>query len=450
VSSDVHSGERARPDEALAQARLVADAVLYEGYVLYPYRASAAKNQARWQWGVLAPRAHVEAEGTDRWSSRCEVVVEVPERSGTATTVNATVRFLQVQSRSVEAALGGGFEPVASLVVGEDRWTTWDEAVEHEVPLPAISVDRDASGSRTVPIEAPARSEVELLTAPSGDVVGRIVRERWASRADATITVTGPDGPWPLARVAITVANTTPWAEAGARRDAALRRSLIGVHTVLVAEGGAFVSLLDPPEFATRTVEACVNDGTWPVLVGSEDERQVVLSSPIILYDHPTVAPESVGDFCDAAEIDEMLVLRVLTLTDEEKAEARSTDPRARDIIDRCDDLPPDAMDRLHGAVRQLRLRADRVEAEDPWSDTIPIGGVPVGHGTRVRLRPSHRADAHDLFLAGAVATVEGVFADLDGDHHLAVVLDDDPGADMAQWQGRFLYFHPDEVEVLP
>jgi hypothetical protein len=446
VSSDTHADVAAHLNEALAQARQVADAVLYEGYVLYPYRASSSKNQARWQWGVLAPRAHVEAEATDRWSSRCEVVVEVPE-GGAAVAV--TVRFLQAQARTVEETVDGGFRAVPSIVVDGEHWTTWDEAIEHEVELPAVAVGRTSSGTQVVPIELLASREEEPITGADGHVVGRVVRERWAAHAEATLEVADPDGPWPLARVAVTLANTTDWAEAGARRDEALRRSLIGVHAILVARGGAFVSLLDPPEFARPAVEACTNDGTWPVLVGSEAERRVVLSSPIILYDHPTVAPESIGDFCDATEIDEMLALRVLTLTDEEKAEARGTDPRARDIIDRCDDLPPEVMDRLHGAVRQLRRTADRAEPEDPWSDTIPIAGVAVGRGTRVRLRPSHRADAHDVFLAGAAATVEGVFVDLDGDHHLAVVVDDDPGADVAQWQGRFLYFHPDEIEVL-
>jgi len=42
-------------------ARQVADAVLYEGYLLYPYRASARKNQIRWQWGVLVPLAYAAA-----------------------------------------------------------------------------------------------------------------------------------------------------------------------------------------------------------------------------------------------------------------------------------------------------------------------------------------------------------------------------------------------------
>ena len=78
----------------------------------------------------------------------------------------------------------------------------------------------------------------------------------------------------------------------------------------------------------------------WPVLAGTPGERDVMLSSPIILYDYPALAPESPGPFCDSTEIDELLTLRVMTLTDEEKNEARATDERARAIIDRPD-IPP-------------------------------------------------------------------------------------------------------------
>ena len=196
------------------------------------------------------------------------------------------------------------------------------------------------------------------------------------------------------------------------------------------------------------------------MLVG-EVATDLVLSSPIILYDHPAVAPESVGDFCDATEIDEILALRVLTLTDDEKADARHR-PRAAAIVDRCDDLPPEIWARLHGAVRSLRpaALAHRSHADrrvvgprrgrrvDPWTDTTWIGGQEVGKGTTVRLHPSRRADAQDLFLVGRLATVTGVFRDVDGDEHLAVTLRDDPATEFFAWQGRFLYFHPDEVDV--
>jgi hypothetical protein len=125
--------------------------------------------------------------------------------------------------------------------------------------------------------------------------------------------------------------------------------------------------LLDPPEWAKSAVEVCVNERVWPVLVG-EREHEVVLCSPIILYDHPEISLESPGDLYDALEIDEILSLRTMTLTDEEKRQARATDPRAAAIIDRVDSMPTEMIDRLHGAVRHLRgpKALDPAEAL-PW-----------------------------------------------------------------------------------
>jgi hypothetical protein len=187
-----------------------------------------------------------------------------------------------------------------------------------------------------------------------------------------------------------------------------------------------------------------------------------MLSSPIILYDQPEVAPESPSDLYDATEIDEILALRVLTLTEEEKAEARGTDRRAAAVIDRCEEMTPESWGRLHGAVRPFASTVDSVDdpaadppcaapeqAVDPWSDSLLIGGIAVSKGTAVRLSPSHRSDAQDLFLVGRTAIVAGVFKDVDGTQQLAVTIDDDPAADEFVWQGRFLFFFPDEVEPL-
>ena len=121
--------------------------------------------------------------------------------------------------------------------------------------------------------------------------------------------------------------------------------------------GGRFLSLTDPPEWAAAEAGQCVNTGTWPVLAGPQDCTDLMLSSPVILYDHPEVAAESPADLFDATEIDEILTLRTMALTDAEKREARSTDPRAADLIDRMDDLPPEMLDRLHGAIRYLQAR---------------------------------------------------------------------------------------------
>ena len=95
------------------------------------------------------------------------------------------------------------------------------------------------------------------------------------------------------------------------------------------------------------------------------------LLAPFILYDHPTIAAESPGDLYDATEIDEILTLRTLALTDAEKRAARITDPRAAAIIDRVDAMDAMTMDRLHGAIRYLR-QVTGESPDDPGVDRRP------------------------------------------------------------------------------
>ncbi|MGH9319741.1 MAG: hypothetical protein ACRD21_28560 [Vicinamibacteria bacterium] len=80
-----------------------------------------------------------------------------------------------------------------------------------------------------------------------------------------------------------------------------------------------------------------------------------MLSSPIILYDYPRVAPESPSDLFDASEIDELLTLSILALTDEEKREMSATDPKARRLLERTSSLTPLELRKLHGAFRDRR-----------------------------------------------------------------------------------------------
>ncbi len=438
------------------QAQRVADAVLWEGYVLYPYRASAAKNQVRWQYGVLTPRTYSEADGYERWSMQTECLLEL----GADSRAHVKLRYLQVQARTVEEQVNGGFEPVAELDVGGQLWASWDEAVEHVLDI--TDVDLTGNGVREVGFQLDGGREVEDL-----GPTARVVRERWPVDGIVRLEVEPCDGPYPLVTLRVIVENVTDWRDPDARRDEAMRHSLVAVHTLLHADGARFVSLLEPPEFARAFAERCTNEGTFPVLIGDPDDPTTVLSSPIILYDHPAVAAESPGDMCDATEIDEILALRIHTLTDDEKRLARSTDPRAAAIVDRIEGFSPEVFASLHGEMRSVESMSAPNGTEalpwwepaadaavDPWQDTIQIAGVAVGKGSRVRLRPGRaagrRTDAQDLFLVGREATVEGVFFDVDGDEHVAVILDDDPAAELHQWHGRYLYFHPDEVEPRP
>ncbi len=452
-------------------ARKVADVVLYEGYVLYPYRASAQKNQVRWQFGVLVPQAYVDVDPSESWFVQTECLIEPRDDC----TVRASIRFLQLQRRTVEEAEGTeGFRRVESLEVGETTHVTWDEVVEHETEAVFALTDL-LSAEAVQPVEVPGGHEVEPIFGPSGAQAGRIVRERRPCSGVLRARAERMDGPFGVVKLRLRTENRTPF-EGRAERDDALRVSLLSAHTLLSVAGGAFVSLMDPPEWARPIAESCDNIGTFPVLVGEPGARDVILSSRIILSDYPQIAPESPGDLFDATEIDEILTLRTMTLTDEEKREARATDERAAEIIDRVDAMPQEMMDRLHGAVRYLRdatkgpervpTIASPPDAENPdrppwWdpradtsvspgTDEVIVQGVPISKGSQIRLRPgSRRADAQDMFLAGRTATVQAVFFDVEGNVHLAVTLDDDEAADLRQAYGRFLYFAPDEVEPL-
>jgi hypothetical protein len=438
-------------DRRFHAARKVADAVLYEGYVLYPYRASARKNQLRWQFGVLAPPV-CAASSSETSSMQTEVLVD----GGASAVVHVRIRALQVQARTVSSLDG----PVATLDTGDRVWTSFDEAVEQYLDIPDVVVGSLVSGALVVPFSW-AAGRVEEPIVAAGMTAGRVVRELWP--VDGQVRLSAAALSSGLMRLTVTVDNVTECAPslAASGRDAAMRRSMVAVHTLLAADGGCFLSVLDPPPFAIEAAAACTSTGTFPVLIDDD----VVLSSPIILYDRPAVAPESEGDMFDCAEIDEILALRVLTLTDEEKREARGTDPRSAAVVDRIEAMSPDSFESLHGTFRSMRFNDEgwedltkpdlpwwepAVDASfDPWSDTVWVGAVEVGKGTRVVLHPSRRSDAQDLFIDGSHATVAGVFHDVDDDVHLAVVVDDDPAAELHQWHGRYLYFGVEEVEVL-
>lgn len=428
---------------SLAAARAIADAVLYEGYLLYPYRASAAKNRSRWQFGVLgppaaAPAAYAEAPGM---AMQCLV-----EPRGPSPAVAIHLRFLHVQVREVQRLdPDGGYRPVDALTVAGEAVLSWDEAVEHEVAVPAAAL----TGTAEHHVEVPGGQEVEPLLDPGGATVGRIVRRRWPLTATLRTRVETDGG---LLRLTAGVDNAHPAVVPG--KAEAIRCSLIGVHLLLEAHDAAFVSLLDPPPAAAEAAGRCRQDRCWPVLAGPPGSRDVLLGAPIILYDHPRIAEQSPGALFDSTEIDEILTLRVMTMTDAEKAEARATDPRAAAIVDRCDTLPAAEMERLHGARRDpedVPWWDPAAEASvDPGTDSVIIDGVPVASGSLVRLHPGRRADAQDLFYAGQVARVTAVLSDVDGSAHVAVVLVDDPAADLHDWYGRYLYFAPDEIEPLP
>ncbi len=433
----------------LARARQVADAVLYEGYLLYPYRSTSGKNQVRWQFGVLGPQG-AAAAGVGEESTMASQCLLAPAEDGT---IGVYVRFLQLQARSVERAVGDAFVLVPELTCAGTAWVSWDEAVAQELTLGPFLTAELATGL-TLPLDVPGGEDVEVLREEDDTVAGRVVRRRWPLVGALRIGAAQDSG---LMRLEVGVENTAGPVDT---REAATRRSFLGAHLLLVADGASFVSVIDPPAEAMDAAARCHQHRCWPVLAGAVGETDVVLCSPIILYDHPEVAEQSAGALFDSTEIDEILTLRVMTLTEQEKAQARATDAHAAAIIDRCEQMSPQELQRLHGILRDPHAGTSTPTGDDWWAtqaaapvtpetDSVMVAGVAIARGSLVRLHPSRRADAQDLFFADQTARVNAVHVDLDGETHVAVTLLDDPAAEMHDWYGRYLYFAPDELEPL-
>jgi hypothetical protein len=327
----------------------IAEAVLYEGYILWPYRRSAKKNQQRWTFGGVYPRAYSEARGEDDpWIMQTQCPLSGEEES----TIEVKVRFLHVTERRIGRERGEGLEFVEELRVGGELYLPWDEATEREITVGRFELSELLESPKRVGIDIPGGSREEPLAEPTGEVVGALVRS-WRTLC-GTVEVDAATVREGLFRVTVRITNTTPWG--GEDRESTLRQTFVSTHTVLEVEGGEFVSLTDPPEEFREAVRECENLKTWPVLVGEEGVRNMLLSSPIVLYDYPQIAPESPGDLFDGGEIDQLLILNILTLTDEEKEEMRASDPRGREILERCESLSPEELMNLHGAVREFRM----------------------------------------------------------------------------------------------
>lgn len=348
----------------------VSDAVLYEGYLLYPYDPGSLKNRYRSLFGTLFPEEYCRTHRSgDMSTMRLECIAAAGGGAGSSLSVR--LRFLQL---------------------GEDGGAVRD-VCPGEVSLESLAQAPVRSAFAFSPVSGELR--IEALAAGAGTM-----------------------------RVAVEVANLTPLPAASERgREEAARFALASPHLVLSLTGASFVSAIDPPENHRAAVASCRSQGTWPALLGPPGSSDTLLAAPIILPDHPEIAPESPGDFFDGTEVDELLTLRILTLTDDEKERITRADGRARELLERTELLGLERLASLHGAIRLPALRP----------------------GARVRLHPRAGSDIMDLALEGRSATVVAIEHDIEGRSYIVVTVDDDPGRDLGPFAHRF-FFRPDEV----
>ncbi|WP_347906078.1 hypothetical protein [Pseudomonas purpurea] len=439
----------------------VVDAVLYEGYILYPYRSTSAKNRQRWTFGGIYPKVYFDAtEGAEPWQMQTQCLIE----GDPATRLEVRVRFLHPLARDVgelktplpawpedlEGLSAAHFTPVPSLTLGDRQFHGWQEAVERDVRVVDCPLSELLDGQRQVPFTFDARHELEPLS-NDGAIRGVLLRNQCAIEGRVELTLE------PVAeqvyRLTVRIENHTLMDPSSVTdREQASLYSFASTHTLLAVEQGDFISLMDPPESLKDLASRCENLGTYPVLIGSPGARDILLSSPIILYDYPHVAPESAGEFFDSTEIDEILSLRILAMTDGEKREMAALDPRTAALLSRTEALDGDSFMRLHGVLRDPH---DHLAQHPPLTSPRRVydhnGGTALRVGDRVRLQPKVGGDTLDLVLAGKTAVIEAIERDFEDRVHVAVTIDDDPGREwgLQRMPGHRFFFSPEEIQSL-
>jgi hypothetical protein len=339
----------------MEEIKEIANAVLYEGYLLYPYRHTAIKNRQRWTIGVVYPREYSEANGSiEPWTMQTECLV-----SGSAnTSLDIYMRFLHLLMRRTVQSVTTSVPSETELdSMNASEWSLasrlasepWEEGTEREVSVLNLPLSSLLDHPRLVEIEFFGERMVEESTNGSA---ATIIREQ--QLLTGTVIIGAVPMGTNLFKLNVQIENRTP-GNGALTGNAVMLHSFVSTHTILQVRQGTFVSLMDPPEALKTIAQGCQNLRTWPVLIGNEGECDTMLSSPIILYDYPQIAPESPGSLFDGTEIDEILTLRIMTLTDEEKEEMRQGDERAREILERTEAITPEQFMKLHGVIRSLR-----------------------------------------------------------------------------------------------
>jgi len=355
---------------------LLLDTLLFEGYALYPYRVSAVKNRMRFTFGTLFPKTYAARSG-----EAFDLELQVPVVGRPDARLTLELAFLEVSNEVIARRLR-----IASASLGELR--------EERTESLHVGV---LSGLATL----------RVLPAPAG---ASVISLRVENRSELGVF----------------------------ERETALGHAFAATHVIARVSGAELVSLVDPPPGLTEVARGCLNRGVFPVLVGEPGARDCMIASPITMGDYPALAPESPGELFDATEIDEILTLRVLTLSETEQRELARADPRVRAMLDRVQSMTPAELARLHGVDRSRQVAS-------------VSGNARVTAGARVRLHPRKRADAFDMLLEGKTARVESIERDFENRTLLTVTIEDDPGRDLgrAGMPGHRFFFHPDEVEVV-
>ena len=328
--------------------------LLYEGYALYPYHRSAIKNQKPVPFGVIFPQLYSTYNPHAHSLMQTQCIISGNKNIN----LKITVRFLHLvktglfENSADQDINTSDHLPLADIVVDGKSYHAGWQTIERTLSSGILLADQLIQNGKDMIIEFDSMTESRNLDNQNGESIAKQVYATTSIRGNVHINTVPIAGRENAFRITLTVTNATPVDNPmKISRDEVLSQSFLSTHALLETTNAKFISHQDPGEDWAPLIKACDNRNTWPILI--DDEDTTLLSSPIILSDHPQINPLSHGDLFDGTEIEEALLLHVSVLSDEEKQRISLGDEKLKAMLTKVSQVTPEELLRFHSGLTE-------------------------------------------------------------------------------------------------
>ncbi|MEP6513945.1 MAG: hypothetical protein ABJA79_08750 [Parafilimonas sp.] len=328
--------------------------LLYEGYALYPYHRSAVKNQKPIPFGVVFPRDYNAHNEHARSNMQTQCIIDGSDDS----LININVRFLHLKKIELlehiapEENAGNDFIPVFNLTVKDKSYQAGWQTIERKITAGDLQIAQLIRHKEVISIGFDKMFERKNIYADSDTIAAKQINNVSEIKGTVIIAAALVENMQNVFRITVNISNTTPVADAEVvTRDEVLSQSFLSTHIVLQTRNAAFISHQSPGEKWEAAIAGCENINTWPILIDENDTT--LLSSPIILYDHPQINPQSSGDLFDSTEIEEALLLHVNLLSDEEKKRIAQSDEKLQAMLSKVSQVTLEELINFHSGLKE-------------------------------------------------------------------------------------------------
>ncbi|MGI8952070.1 MAG: hypothetical protein ACR2FN_10845 [Chitinophagaceae bacterium] len=332
----------------------ITQTLLYEGYALYPYHRSAIKNQKPIPFGVVFPQQYniYNEHSHSKMQTQCIVT------GSDNLQINISVRFLHLLKVEIfekdlqQKTSESDFVQVHNVSLNGKIYQAGWQTIERKISTGNLQISQLIKNRKVIFIKFDKVYDTTNISDENGETVAKQINSVSQIKGTIIVEAESVKNTQNAFRITVTVTNTTPFENTEAiTRDEVLTQSFLSTHIILNTSDGQFISHQDPDEKWKTVIDECANINTWPILI--DEANTTLLSSPIILYDHPQINPQSHGDLFDSTEIEEALLLHVNLLSDEEKKRISQSDEKLQAMLKKVGEITPEELINFHSGLKE-------------------------------------------------------------------------------------------------